>query len=64
MPIGEKTTKENMLKAQEVLRKRIGEEAYLIEIKRRASKGGSVRSDAKKLAAKMREQRKREARQG
>ena len=51
------------LKTHKILKQALGEESYIQELKKRAYKGGSVRSDAKKEAARLREQRKREARE-
>lgn len=53
-------SKSGARKAHQVLKEKLGNEAYLQEMKQRAAKGGSVQSDAKKMAAKLREAKKRE----
>lgn len=53
--------KDGIRKAHKKLKEKLGEQAYLNELKKRSAKGGRVRSEAKKIAAKLREAKKREA---
>lgn len=46
-------------KLHEKMKQELGEEGRILELKRRASIGGSKKSEAKRIAAKLREAKKR-----